>query len=177
MVYYKKKNIALSIILSLVTFGIYPIIWQYHLIQNVRTLKGSYSGGVTELLCCMFVPFYSLYWWFSRGEYVKTVCKHYNYSVMGSGILYLLLGLFGFGIVSYAIMQRDFNNIPDETTEVNNKNPLDEKQLAEIQKRNDAKTKTAIQYLIYGAIIVAVLAATIGLCALYQYLCTGPWAI
>ena len=45
------------------------------------------------------------------------------------------------------------------------------------KKELTPKQKTAIQYCIYGAIIVAVLAATIGLCALYQYLCTGPWAI
>ena len=39
------------------------------------------------------------------------------------------------------------------------------------------KAKTAIQYLIYGAIVVAILAAAIGICALYEYLCTGPWAV
>lgn len=45
------------------------------------------------------------------------------------------------------------------------------------KKELSPKAKTAIQYVIYGAIILAILAAVIGICDLYQYLCLNVWNI
>lgn len=39
------------------------------------------------------------------------------------------------------------------------------------------KAKTALQYVLYGVIVLAILVGAIGICALYEYLCTGPWAV
>lgn len=45
------------------------------------------------------------------------------------------------------------------------------------KKELSPKAKTAIQYAIYGAIIVGILAAMVAACELYQYLCVNVWNI
>ena len=108
-----KRRVGICILLSIVTLGIYAIYWQYLLVKNVRAIKGDDSSCTGEMLCLLFVPFYSYYWWFTRGDAVKNALLKKNHSVSGSGVIYLVLALFGLSIVAAAIMQNDFNNLPD----------------------------------------------------------------
>ena len=62
----------------------------------------------------IFVPFYSLYWWYTRGEKVNQEFSQRNYASTGNGIVYLILAIFGLSIVSMAIMQSDFNSLMPE---------------------------------------------------------------
>ncbi len=114
-----KRNIATSILLSIVTFGIYFIYWEYLLVKNTRAIKKDDSSCTGEMLCLIFVPFYSLYWWFTRGKILKDDFANHGYSATGNEIAYLVLGIFGLSIVSMAIMQNDFNSLPSESTKSN----------------------------------------------------------
>ena len=67
------------------------------------------------MLCLIFVPFYSLYWWYTRGEKVKQEFSQHNYASTGNGIVYLIFAIFGLSIVSMAIMQSDFNSLKSGT--------------------------------------------------------------
>ncbi len=107
-----KRSIAMAILLTVITFGIYGIYWQYLLVKNIRAIKGEYGSCLGEMLCLIFVPFYSYYWWYTRGENVKEEFAKRGYSATGSGLLYIVLEFFGLGIVSAAIMQNDFNSLP-----------------------------------------------------------------
>lgn len=66
-----KRNIAVCIILSIVTLGIYSIYWTYLMIKNIRMLQNDNRSCTGEMLCYIFVPFYSWYWWYTRGKRVK----------------------------------------------------------------------------------------------------------
>ena len=114
MIPINKRNIGTSILLSIVTFGIYLIYWEYLLVKNVRAIKKDNSSCTGEMLCLIFVPFYSIYWWFTRGKLVKDEFASHGYTATGNEIAYLVLGLFGLEIVSMAIMQNDFNSLPSE---------------------------------------------------------------
>lgn len=116
-----KKNIAASILLSIITLGLYLIYWEYLLVKNTRAIKNDHSSCAGEVLCLVFVPFYSLYWWYTRGKLVKDSLAGQGYSVAGNEVAYLILGIFGLGIVSMAIMQNDFNAVPVQAeTEASN---------------------------------------------------------
>jgi polar amino acid transport system ATP-binding protein len=106
-----KRNIGISILLSFVTFGIYFIYWEYLLVKNIRTLKNDTSSCTGEMLCLVLVPFYNLYWWYTRGKFVKDEFAANGASSAGNEITYLLLGIFGLAIISMAIMQNDFNSL------------------------------------------------------------------
>ena len=106
---------AVDISLSIITFGIYGIYWLYLLVKNTRSIQKNTTSCTGEMLCLIFVPFYSLYWWYTRGENVKQEFSQHNYASTGNGIVYLILAIFGLSIVSMAIMQCDFNSLKPET--------------------------------------------------------------
>ena len=116
MITINKRNIGVCILLSFLTFGIYKFYWAYLLIENTRAVKKDQSSCTGEAVCLFFVPFYSLYWWYSRGEIVKESFADHCYIAKGNAGLYLVLGLFGLSIISMAIMQNDFNSLTSEST-------------------------------------------------------------
>ena len=117
MIPINKRKIGVCILLSFVTFGIYTIYWQYLLVKNTRAIQKDESNCTGEMLCILFVPFYSLFWWFTRGKIVKDRFTEHGYSAIGNEIAYLLLSIFGLVIVSMAIMQNDFNALKSESSQ------------------------------------------------------------
>lgn len=111
MIPINKRNVGICILLSIVTFGIYLIFWEYLLVKNTKAIKKDTSNCAAEVLCLIFVPYYFLFWWFTRGKLVKEQFAKHGYSATGNEIVYLILGIFGLPIVSMAIMQNDFNSL------------------------------------------------------------------
>ena len=71
MIPINKRKISVCILLSILTLGIYLIYWNYLMVKNTRAIEKDKSNCTGEMLCLIFVPFYSLYWWFSRGKMVR----------------------------------------------------------------------------------------------------------
>ncbi len=106
------RKIGMSVLLSFITFGLYYFYWQYVLIKNTKRLNNNAGfSPVVELLLCLLVPVYSLYWWFSRGELIKKEFAKRNQNAACQGAVLLLLSIFGLGIIAVAIMQNDFNSV------------------------------------------------------------------
>ena len=105
----------MCILLSIITCGIYGIYWMYLLVKNTRSIQKNTDHCKGEMLCLIFVPFYSLYWWYTRGEKVRQGFAEHDYNATGGGVVYLVLAIFGLSIVSMAIMQSDFNSLKSET--------------------------------------------------------------
>lgn len=114
MIKINKRRVAVCIVLSLITCGIYAIYWMYLLVKNTRSIQKNSNSCIGEMLCLIFVPFYSLYWWYTRGEKVKQSFKEYNSKPTGSGTVYLVLSIFLLNIVAMAIMQNDFNSLKSD---------------------------------------------------------------
>ena len=117
MIPINKRKIDASIFLSIITLGIYKIFWECLLIANTRAIKKGKLSYTAEILCILFVPFYSLYWWFARGKIVKEEFAKHGYLAVGNPVLYLILSIFGLDIVSMSIMQHDFNSLASESPE------------------------------------------------------------
>ncbi len=107
-----KRRIAPAIILSFLTGGIWTLFWEYLLLKNTRAVIGDSSPTTGEYLLLLFVPFYSWYWLYTRGETVRREFMKRGYPVTGSGKIYLILGILGLSIVAFSIMQHDFNTLP-----------------------------------------------------------------
>lgn len=115
MIQINKRSIGICILLSIITCGIYGIYWMYLLVKNTRSIQKNTDKCTGEMLCLIFVPFYSLYWWYTRGEKVRQGFAEHDYNATGGGVVYLVLAIFGLSIVSMAIMQSDFNSLKSET--------------------------------------------------------------
>ncbi|MCR5657391.1 MAG: DUF4234 domain-containing protein [Butyrivibrio sp.] len=105
-----ERNIALCIIFSIITCGIYAIYWVYCLNEEINALSGEQnatSGGLVILFTIITCGIYGLYWNFKMGDRVDRIKGVYGGS---SSILYLILAIFGLQIINYALMQDTINN-------------------------------------------------------------------
>ena len=111
----QQRSIAVCIILSIVTCGIYGIYWFICLTDDTNTVYGAQgtSGGMAFLFSLITCGIYSFYWMYKQGEKLDAVKAERGTGAANSysGIIYLVLAVLGLGIVSYALMQDALNNL------------------------------------------------------------------
>ena len=107
----QQRNIAVCIILTIVTCGIYGLYWFICLTDDTNTVYGQQgtSGGMALVLTLVTCGIYSWYWMYKQGDKLDDAKAARGMAGGNSGILYLILAIFGFGIVSYALMQDSLN--------------------------------------------------------------------
>lgn len=105
----EEEPVGFSILASLVTFGIYLVFWIHRLCKKLRLLAGESPACGGEVALILFVPFYSLYWLHTRGKKLHEAANRCGVPLDDNSTLFLLLGVFGLGIVAYALMQNDLN--------------------------------------------------------------------
>lgn len=105
----QEKSIPLCIILSLVTFAIYYIVWMYGICKKIKLMAGEEPSCGGELACILLVPFYSLYWLYTRSKKLAQAGTNCGIQLEDKSVINLLLAIFGFGIVSVALIQSDLN--------------------------------------------------------------------
>ncbi|MBR2712388.1 MAG: DUF4234 domain-containing protein [Bacilli bacterium] len=112
-----KRDIAICIILTVVTCGIYGIVWFIQLTDDVKNASDDTeftSGGIAFLLSLVTCGIYGIYWAYKMGEMMKKAEEKNNLEVKDNAIVYLLLSIFGFSIIVYALIQSDLNKIATE---------------------------------------------------------------
>ncbi len=109
----ERRSIALCIILSFVTFGFYLIYWKYTLCKKIRAWCGESEDCAGETACLVLVPFYSLYWMYTRGKKMFEASQARSFYMQDNSVVYLLLDIFGLGLISYGLIQNEFNKIAD----------------------------------------------------------------
>ena len=109
----QQRNIAVCIILSIVTCGIYGLYWLVCLTNDTNTAAGTTdgtSGGMVLLLTIVTCNIYSLYWGYKQGEKIDMAKQKKGMPSSNSNVLYLLLCLF-VPVVAWALMQNELNNL------------------------------------------------------------------
>ncbi len=111
----QQKNIALCVVLTIVTCGIYGIIWFISMVDDLNTASGQTndtSGGIVFLLSLVTCGIYLFYWMYKAGEKVAIIRRANGMQADSStGILYLVLSIFGLAIVSYCLIQNELNQV------------------------------------------------------------------
>ena len=113
----KKRDIVVSIILSLVTCGIYSLIWFVGITDDVKLAAEDNqlaSGGMAVLFTIVTCGIYGIYWAYKMGELMKVAQAKRGLPVKDNSILYLILEFLGFGIVNMALIQSDLNQMATE---------------------------------------------------------------
>lgn len=109
----KEKNIALCVIFSILTCGIYGIYWFITLTDETNDVSGTptASGGIAFLLTLVTCGIYGYYWSYKLGEKIDTAKRNRGLSTSDSGIVYLLLCIFKFDIIAYCLAQNELNKL------------------------------------------------------------------
>ncbi len=110
-----QRNIGVSVILSIVTCGIYGLYWFIVLTDDTKNVSQDVqgaSGGVALLLTLVTCGIYGYYWAYKQGERIDQAKAMRGIPTNGnSNILYLVLQIFGLGIVNYILIQDSLNKI------------------------------------------------------------------
>ena len=108
-----NRNIALAIIFSFLTCGIYAIYWMIVLTDDAGKLSGdpSFTGGKHFLLTLVTCGIWSFVWCYQLGKQIAEAQYRRGYAVSDNSTLYLILNIFGLSIVVYALAQSDVNRM------------------------------------------------------------------
>ena len=63
------------------------------------------------LLTIVTCGIYGIYWAYKQGEKLDFTKNNRGIPSSNSGVLYLILQIFGFGIIAYALMQNELNKL------------------------------------------------------------------
>ncbi len=110
-----KREIAINIVLSIVTCGIYAYIWMYYINEDMGRVSGrtEMSGGMVVLLSIVTCGIYAMIWAFQQGQKVDELKTRNNIPSSNTNVIYLLLAIFGLSIVVLGLEQNELNAIAD----------------------------------------------------------------
>ncbi len=115
-----KRSIVSCILLSIFTCGLYTMFgWIPGVANDLNKLDRSQEGptGVTVvLLTIVTCGIYGIYFVYVASKRIYGLFQLNDLRASDNTIINVVLEIFGFGIVSLAIMQNDLNNYIDATT-------------------------------------------------------------
>ena len=108
-----KKDIVTSIILTIVTYGIF---WFISLTDDVRVVSKDerLSGGKAFLFTLITCGIYGYYWAYLMGKALMKAKSENGLLADDNSMLYIILQIFGLGIVNYCLIQNDLNTLSDK---------------------------------------------------------------
>lgn len=106
----EKRNIVTCVILSFVTCGIYAIYWAYKMAVESVKVKDANDPATLEAILCILLPFIGF---FLAEKKFAEGCQAIGFPHEDRSVIYLVLGLFGLGIVNFCLMQSDLNRLSD----------------------------------------------------------------
>jgi len=99
-----KKNIALKVVLSIITLGIYTVFWVKSISEDISKLDDKEVNSSLETAMFFIVPFYAVYWLYIKGKKIANLANDTDMS-----ILYAVQGLFLLCFFSLALMQNQLH--------------------------------------------------------------------
>lgn len=109
----QERSIVLQIVLTIITCGIYGIFWFITLTDDTARAAEdpSFSGGKAFLFTIITCGIYGFYWYYKMGKTLQMANQKAGINAGDNSVLYLILGIFGLGLVNYCIMQNELNVI------------------------------------------------------------------
>ena len=111
----QKRNLAMCIVLSIVTCGIYGIYWMYLLAKDFDDMQTqervTTTPVVTVLLGYVTCSIYLIFAFYKWGKAMPEINARYGRPPEDKSMLYLLLCIFGLSLVAMALAQNDLNNL------------------------------------------------------------------
>ena len=109
-----NRNIVTAILLSIVTCGIYGLIWQVNLDKELNEMAGTpeqAKGWMVVVLTLITCGIYGWIWIYKMGEKVDIIKTNAGQPAGSNTVLFLVLQICGLGIVNYCIMQNTINSV------------------------------------------------------------------
>ncbi len=143
-------DFVVHVVLCIFTFGIWQFVWIYRTTQYLNQQADEIYSPTEKLLLCMFVPFYTIYWYYVHAKRLDDLTQKCGVQKNSLEKPCLILAIF-IPIVSCILMQERLNLIcttANASPKANNVNANDLRDLKELldegiitQEEFDAKKK------------------------------------
>lgn len=109
----QNRNIVVCILLSILTCGIYSLVWMYQMTNDVAYLNNDvkFNGASVILFSILTCGIYTIYWNYKMGKEIYEAKVSRGLRVSDNSVLYLILCIIGFSIINYCLMQSDLNEV------------------------------------------------------------------
>ena len=114
-------SIAIGILLSLVTCGLYGLYWQYKqmAVLNAWLEREDFSFLLWLFLSLITCGIFAIYYEYKMAKGINEIQEGRHFRVNSDlAIICLLLSIFALGLVSLAIQQGEINRFYGETSDV-----------------------------------------------------------
>ncbi len=102
----KKRNIALMILFTLITAGIYSLYWYCSFQNSLKRGTGKGFSGATHLIVSIVsLGIYHIYWQYAAGKRLAALGAQDN------AVLYLVLTFLTLGLINPFLMQNQANKL------------------------------------------------------------------
>lgn len=114
MIRVEKRSVVTTIVLSLITCGIYSIYLIYKQSEDINNLGGYTDSPAMELLLSLLTcGLYIFYWHYKYAKRVAQIQASNGLTVNDVSVLNVIISILGLELVAQAILQNEINNIID----------------------------------------------------------------
>ncbi len=103
-----NRNLIKSIILSLVTFGLYDIYWAFRLAKEISGFEDEKNNGLKEILVLLFFTFFGVY---TLEKELVTGCETRGIETEDHSVLCMIITLVATPVGGLALLQNDVNRL------------------------------------------------------------------
>lgn len=113
-----KRNVAVTIVLSFLTCGIYYLFSIYQTSKDLNDLTGTNLNepALDLILSLITCGLYTIYWYYKVGRQIESMQYDLGLRPNSVSILAMILSICQLGIVSIAIIQSEVNRLIDEVS-------------------------------------------------------------
>ena len=110
----KKRGVFVSILLTIITCGIYAYFWIGSLSNDISDCLGEQRNGAMDgFLSFITCGLYLFYWNYKNGKKIADIQDRVGIRPADNSVLYLLICFIGLSLVPVWIMQSNINEIID----------------------------------------------------------------
>ncbi len=106
---FARRNVGSCIILTIMTCGIFGIIWLVKICKDLGRLHGDENPVGSEVLLYLFVPFYSVYWAYAKGKQMYEDSKKRGGNLTDRKYIYLFMNLMFMQLFTLGFIQTQLN--------------------------------------------------------------------
>ena len=106
---FARRNVGSCIILTIMTGGIFGIIWLVKICKDLGRLHGDENPVGSEVLLYLFVPFYSVYWGYAKGKQMYEDSKKRGGNLTDRKYIYLFMNLIFMQLFTLGFIQTQLN--------------------------------------------------------------------
>lgn len=106
---FARRNVGSCVILTILTCGIFGIVWLTKLCKDLNRLHGDENPVGAEVLMFLFVPFYSIYWGYTKGKQMYEDSKKRGGNLTDRKYVYLVMNLMFMQLFTLGFIQTQLN--------------------------------------------------------------------